>query len=142
MKAKDWRPTSFVETAPGVVTGEGEDEPDSTRIEQRRALYDYLRHLMTLDAGALVLVASLIEKVFVQPVQRVAVGVAVLALFVSLLFGSVTYLVLLANGPRVGAPRMPSSDQRAYLLTMMATLLGFLLGMGALAWFFLANWFR
>ena len=141
MKAKDWRPTSFVETAPGAM-GEGEDEADSTRIEQRRALYDYLRHLMTLDAGALVLVASLIEKVFVQPVQRVAVGVAVAAFFVSLFFGSVTYLVLLANGPRIGAPRISSSDRRSYLVTMMLTVFGFLLGMGALAWFFLANWFR
>jgi hypothetical protein len=139
MKAKDWRPTSFVETAPGVT---GEDEVDSSRIEQRRAVYDYLRHLMTLDAGALVLVASLIEKVFVQPVQRGAVGIAVSAFFLSLFCGSVTYMVLLANGPRVGALRMSSSDTRAYLVTMGLTLVGFLIGMGALAGFFLVNWFR
>jgi hypothetical protein len=139
MKAKDWRPTSFVETAPGAM---GDDEIDSARIEQRRALHDYLRHLVTLDTGALVLVASLIEKAFVQPVQRGAVGIAVAAFFVSLFFASVTYMVLLANGPPVGALRMSSSDTRAYLVTMGLTLVGFLLGMGALACFFLVNWFR
>jgi hypothetical protein len=139
MKAKDWRPTSFVETAPGAM---GEDEADTTRIEQRGALYEYLRHLMTLDAGALVLVASLIEKVFVQPVQRAAIGFAVSAFFASLLCGSVAYLVLLVNGPRVGALRMSSSERRVAALTATTTLLGFLLGMGGLAWFFLANWSR
>ena len=139
MNAKDWRPTSFVETAPGV---RGEDEDDRTRIEQRRALYAYLRHLMTLDAGALVLVASLIERAFAQPLHRAAMGAAVAAFLVSLCFGSLTYLVLLANGPRAGAPRIPSSHGRAYLLMAMLTLSGFLLAMGAIAWFFLVNWFR
>jgi hypothetical protein len=139
MKAKDWRPTSFVDTAPGVMS---KDQADDTRIEQRGALYGYLRHLMTLDAGALVLVASLLARAFVQPLQRGAVGMAVSAFFVSLFCGSVTHLILLANGPRVGAPRSSSGGLGACLVATVLTAVGFLLGLGALAWFFLVNWFR
>jgi hypothetical protein len=139
MKSKDWRPTAFAETAPGVVT---EEEADASRGDQRRALYEFLRHLMTLDSGALVLTVTLIEKVFAQPAQRSAVGFAVAAFLLSLLAGAITYLNLLANYPRVGAPRMSSSDLRFYLWSMAATVFGFMVGMGALAWFFWTNWFR
>jgi hypothetical protein len=69
---------------------------------------------MTLDSGALVLVASLVEKVFNQPVQRGAVGVAVGAFLVSLIFGGLTYLNLSTNYPRASAQRMSPSDRRLY----------------------------
>jgi hypothetical protein len=141
MNAKDWRPTSFVETAPGVAMGEGEDD-DRSRIERLHPLYDHLRQLTALDAGALVLVASLIEKAFAQPLQREWAGIAVAAFFVSLLCASAATLVLLANGPGAGAQRTSSVGRRVAALAAVATLLGFLLGMGALAWFFLVNWFR
>lgn len=139
MKSKDWRPTAFAETAPGVVT---EQEADASRGDQRRALYEFLRHLMTLDSGALVFTVTLIEKVFAQPVRRTAVGFAIGAFLASLVAGAVTYVNLLANYPRVDAPRLSSSDLRYYLRSMAATVFGFLAGMCALAWFFWANWFR
>ena len=137
MKPKDWRPTSFVDTAPGAASDE-----DSTRIEQRRALYDLLRRLMTLDAAALIVVALLVEKVFVPPMHRIAVGAAVGSFFVSLFFGCVTYLVLLANASLASELRMQPGDRRAFGAAALITVLGFLAGMGALAWFFLVNWFR
>jgi hypothetical protein len=139
MKAKDWRPTSFVETAPGEI---GEDQAEAARVERRRALYGFLRHLMALDAAALVLVATLIEKVFAQPLQRSLIGVSVAASFISLLFGGVAYVVLLAEGPRKGAQRASSSEPRIAILTSLFTLLGLLVAIGALGWFFLVNWFR
>ena len=139
MKAKDWRPTSFVETAPG---GMNDEQAHASRLEQRRALYDFLRHLTALDAGALVLVVTLIEKAFAQPLQRVLVDVSVAAFFVSLLCGSVAHLVLLAQGPSVGALRTTSGDRPMAGLAAMSTWLGFLVGMAALGWFFLVNWFR
>jgi hypothetical protein len=139
MKPKDWRPTSFIETAPGAM---GDDEADAGRVEQRHALHGLLGHVMTIDALALVLVASLIEKAFAQPTQRIAVAVAVAAFFLSLVFGSVAYLVSLASGPRAGALRTPASNPLANALTSMATLLGPPIGLGALGWFFLANWLR
>lgn len=142
MNAKDWRPASFVETAPGVAIGEDEDEDDTTRSERLRPLYDYTRHLMALDAGALVLVTSLIEKAFAQPLQREWAGIAVAAFFVSLLCASAASVFLLAQGVCAGARRMSLADGRVAALAAVTTWLGFLVGMGALAWFFLVNWFR
>jgi hypothetical protein len=139
MKAKDWRPTSFIETAPGGIGG---DEADAGRVERRHALHGLLRHVMAVDALSLVLVASLIEKAFAQPTQRIAVAAAVAAFFLSLVCASVAYLVSLASGPRAGALRVPASSPLANALASMATLLGLPVGMGALGWFFLANWLR
>ena len=139
MKSKDWRPTAFAETAPGAVT---EEEADANRVDQRRALYGFLRHLMTLDAAALVFTVALIEKAFVQPVHRAAIGIAIGAFLVSLVGAGITYVSQLASYPRVGTPRMSSSDRRISLWALTATVFGFGSGMGALAWFFWTNWFR
>lgn len=139
MKSKDWRPTAFAETAPGAVT---EEEADANRVDQRRALYEFLRHLMTLDSAALVFTVALIEKAFAQPVHRAAVGIAVGAFLASLIGGAITYVTLLASYPRVGTPRMSSSDRRFSLWALTATVFGFVSGLGALAWFFWMNWFR
>jgi len=139
MKSKDWRPTAFAETAPGVVT---EEEADASRLEQRRSLLEFLRHLMTLDTAVLVLTVALIEKAFAAPQKRAAVAVAVGAFLLSLAAGGLAHLVLLANGPRVGASRISSSDRRIYWVAATATFVAFAVGVGALAWFFFANWFR
>ena len=139
MKRKEWSRLDYAETAPGVMT---EDEADANRLEQRRGIYDFLRHLMTLDAGVLVLIATLVEKVFAPPAHRWAIGLSVVAFFVSLMGAGLTYLVLLANAPRAGDLRMTSADRRWYLSAMLATFAGFLVGMGMLAWFFATNWFH
>jgi uncharacterized membrane protein len=139
MTSKDWRPTAFVETMPGIVS---EEEAEAGRGERRRATYEYLRHLMTLDAAALFLTATLVGKAFAQPVQRASVGIAVAAFLASLTAGALTYLNLLANHPRAGAPQMPSGDVPLYFWSGMATVIGFIAGMALLALFFWANWFR
>ena len=136
---RDWRPTSFVETSPGLLT---EEEATTGAVEQRKAVYDFLKHFMTLSSGALVLVATLIEKVFPQPIHRELVAMAMAGLAVSLVAGGLTYFILLAHYPRVGAVRMTSSDRRWYLASMAVMLTGFLTGMGSLVWFFVVNWLR
>lgn len=139
MTSKDWRPTAFVETTPGVV---GEEEAEASRGERRRAMYEFLRHLMTLDSAALVITATLIEKAFAQPVQRASVGLAVVAFLVSLVAGALTYLNLLANPPRAGAPQISAGDMRFSIWSGLTTVTGFIVGMALLAAFFWANWFR
>jgi hypothetical protein len=139
MTSKDWRPTAFVETAPGGVADE---ETEATSGDRRRALYELLRHLMTLDALALVLTATLVGRAFAQPLQRTSVGIAVIAFLVSLVAGTLTYLNLLADHPRAGAPLASTSDMRFFMWTGVVTVLGFVTGMVLLAVFFCANWFR
>lgn len=118
------------------------EEVDSSRIEHQKAFYEFLRHVMTLDTGALVLIATLLEKVFPNPAGRAAAGLSVVLLLVSLLCGGVAYLVLLANGPRVGAERMGSSDRNVYAYSATGMFAAFFGGIGSLACFFAINWFR
>ena len=133
------RSADFIATEPGVMT---EEEADAGRSEQRRALYEFLRHLMTLDAGALVLVATIIEKVFPAPAHRAAIGLAVVAFLSSIVAAGISYLILLGNYPRVGAERMASQDRRVLFVSLTVTFTCFLMGMAMIAWFFLVNWWR
>lgn len=133
------RDPAFAETEAGRMT---EDEAAPGLVEQRKAIFEFLRHLMTLDSAALVLIVTLVEKVFPQPIGRLHVGISILAFLLSLLAGGITYLILLAHYPREGTLRMTSSDRAWYLWTMTATLFGFIVGISELAWFFASNWFH
>ena len=75
---------SFAETNPGHMT---DAEASPGLVEHRKAVFEFLRHLMTLDSAALVLIVTLIEKVFAAPSDRFAVGLAVGAFLASLLGG-------------------------------------------------------
>jgi len=133
MNSKEWRPTAFVETAPGGVI---EEQPDASRSGQRRSLLAFVLHLISLDTVALVLVVALIEKAFAQPQRREWVAVAVGAFLLSAAVGGVSALLLNA-----GARGWPD-DRRRFLAAAGATFLGFIVGIAALAGFFLANWLR
>src|SRR4051812_41184089 len=133
MSSKDWRPTAFVETAPGGV---GEEVADSSRPEQQRSLLALVLRLISLDTVALVLVVGLIEKAFAQPQRREWVAVAVGAFLLSAAVGGLSALLLNAG------IRKASDDARRWLAAAGATFLGFIVGIAALAGFFLANWLR
>ena len=135
---KDWRPTAFADTAPGIVT---EQEAAASRLEQRRHLLAFLRRLLTLDTVALLLIATLIEKAFASAQRREAVTIAVGAFLLSLAIGGLAHLALLATGPKVGARHAPA-EGRALLACSAATFIAFAVGVAALAWFFFANWLR
>ena len=130
---------SFAETSPGLVT---EEEATEGVVEHRKAVYDFLKHLMTLDSGALVLVATLIDKVFPQPNHREFVAATMVALSLSLVAGGLTYFILLAHFPRIGSIRMTSVDRRWLVTSMGVMLAGFLTGMALLVVFFVVNWMR
>ncbi|MEP7300625.1 MAG: hypothetical protein ABI699_03790 [Caldimonas sp.] len=136
MKSKEWRPTAFAETAPGVA-----GEAETGAGEQRRAIGALLLRLLTLDAGALVLSVLLLGRAFAQPVQRAAAALA-LGVFLLVLIGAgLAYLHWHASAPRAGAAR-PSADDRLAAQAAGALFAGFALGCAALAWFFWSNWFR
>jgi hypothetical protein len=139
MASNDWRSRAFVPTQPGLMT---EEEASVARSDQRKAVYEFLRHIGTLDSAALVLIATLIEKVFAQPLHRGLVGGAVMAFLLSLFSGGVSYVVLLAHHPRVGALRISSLDANVAAIGLSTTLAAFLAGMLCVAGFFAFNWFR
>jgi MFS family permease len=139
MNSKDWRPTAFVDTAPGVVT---EQDAQTWRLDRRRALFAFIRHLMTLATVALVLTVTLIERAFAREQSREVVAMAIGAFLLSLAIGGAAHLALLATSRRVGARHAPEGDGRALLMWSLATFVAFAAGIGALAGFFFVNWFR
>jgi hypothetical protein len=140
MKSKDWRPTAFVETAPGVVT---EEEAEAGRRDRRRSLLAFLRQLVALDAAALLLTVTLLGRAFAQPVQRGAVALAIVAFLLGLVAAGIALLGGILHAVRVGSPHDAShGGTRALTGAALATFFVFAFGLGALAWFFFANWFR
>ena len=138
MTGKDWRPTAFVETAPGVVT---ESDAEASRLELRRSLRAFVHRLVALDAVSLVLTVTLVGRAFAQPVRRELAAVSVGAFLLGIAIGGIATLALAARTPRVGA-RRPPSDGRPWIAVAVAAFVAFLVGVAALAGFFLANWFR
>jgi hypothetical protein len=138
MSSKDWRPTAFVDTAPGVVT---EEEAGAGRRAQRRSIVSFLQRLVALDTAALLVVVALLDKAFAQPQRREWAAVAVAALVLGVVVGGIATLALNAGAPHAGA-RRPANPLRAGLAAAGAAFLCFVVGIAALAAFFLVNWLR
>ena len=126
------------DTEPGEFL---EADLHSSRIDQHKAQIDVLKHVATLDTGALLVVVALVEKVFPAPHAKPVIGAAVICLLISLAASGFACLSVLAAFPRSGARRMDREGRRDRALTMLATFLGFFFGVLLIAIFFVANWF-
>jgi hypothetical protein len=117
-----------------------------SQADHFKALFEYLKHLSTLATGSILLIATLLEKLFKQPLYSWCIGVSVGAFFLSLLASLAAYSVFILNFPRVDR----AFDKSAIGTTEMGMMVGglvttwisFLVGVGALAFFFLANWYH
>jgi hypothetical protein len=138
MNSKDWRPTAFADTAPGIVT---EQEAAASRHEQRSHLLAFLRRLLTLDTVALLLIATLIEKAFASAQRRESRDDRGRRLPAQP--GDRRPRPSRAAGDRAEGRRPACAGRgRALLACSAATFLAFAVGVAALAWFFFANWLR
>ena len=61
------------ETEPGEFT---DSELHQSRVDQYKAQIDVLKHVATLDTGALLIVVALLEKVFKAPHYQGLIGFA------------------------------------------------------------------
>jgi len=129
----------FSPTEPGEFT---DSEFHTSRIDHVKAQIDVLKHIATLDTAALLVTFSLLEKVFKHPVHTYLVGVAAVLFLLSLAASGFACLTALAAFPRKRGMRLDKGAQRERLQAMVATFLGLLFGLLALAAFFLLNWFR
>jgi hypothetical protein len=80
----------FLPTQPNSFS---EEDASPALTESRRLLYEFVRHISTLSTASLVVTTAFIEKVFVAPVAKAAVGIAVLSFLISLFFGGFGYLM-------------------------------------------------
>lgn len=124
-------------TEPGEFT---DAELHSSRIDQHKARIDVLKHVATLDTGALLVVVAFMEKVIPAAQHRAWVGVAVILLLASLGASGFACLDALSSFPRKGVDRPDRADRRDGFVAMLVTFLGFFLGVLCLAFFFAMNW--
>lgn len=67
------------------------------RIENSKFVADYIKHLTTLATGSIVLIATLLEKVFVQPHWKAAVIISLVCFLACILGSAVLFGGLVAD---------------------------------------------
>lgn len=130
------RKLPFHETIPGDLT---ESEWHPSRGEQHRAMHDMVKHMSTLSSGSLVLVITLMDKVFQKPVAGAWLICAVVCLFLSLVASAFGYFMLVVSYPRVGGARMDKASRNGMATWLGILLATFVVGMFLLATFFVMN---
>lgn len=112
----------------------------ASKGEQYKALYEYLKHTATLSAGSILLIATMLEKLFAQPKARGAVLFAVVLFAVSIIASSVGFIIVAATFPRSDRAT-PTTRERDWLAGAASiTCVAFAMGVIAMAVFFCWNW--
>jgi hypothetical protein len=112
----------------------------ASKGEQYKALCDYAKHLSTLAAGSIVLMSTLLEKLFAHPLARnwVLAGVAFFVL--SIAAALLSFLVTAVTFPHAGRFTRSESEARMMAAGIVLSSTFFFLGLVSLAWFFAINW--
>jgi len=109
------------------------DTERSARFEAERLGFDWFKHLTTLSTGALLLLVTFLEKLFVHPLWRPLIGVAVVG-FIGAVLGS-----LLAMAGYIYKVRINTETPKYAMWGSTLAMLGFVGGPIALAIFALRN---
>ncbi|ANE54715.1 hypothetical protein [Methylomonas sp. DH-1] len=116
-----------------------------SQADHFKSMFDYLKHVSTLATGSILLIATLLEKLFKEPLHSWCVGLAVAALFLSLVASMASYTVMVMNFPRndreFSQSSLSSVEKIAFGGGILITWASFLVGIGAMVFFFLGNWY-
>jgi hypothetical protein len=107
-------------------------------VETQKVVLDYVKHITTLDTAAIVLLTTLLEKIFLHPEWKPLVVIAMMGFLMSLLFLTLTALGL------VRSIRTPENISQALIQytgsTFIIGLAGFIAGVTSVAAFAIKNW--
>lgn len=107
-----------------------------------KLLFDHLKHVGTLATGSILLLVTMLDKMFPAPVQQWLVPVSLGALLLSLVASLIAAAVYLLTYPQhADLPDPPASVQLGALLSLFTLWASFVVGIGSIAVFFLINWF-
>jgi len=59
-------------------------EKEEQFIETQKVVFDYIKHLTTLNTGSIVLLTALLEKLFTNPEWKPLIGATFISLIISL----------------------------------------------------------
>ena len=107
-------------------------------VENQKVVLDYLKHIMTLDTGSILLLATLLEKFFSKPLWKPLVAATFLLFMISVLA-----LTLSAFGV-VRSIRTPSDVSNTIkhftASTFIVGIVTFVGGLGTLSLWAVRNW--
>ena len=109
-----------------------------TYLDEQKLVFEYIKHVTTLDTGSIVLLTVLLEKFFHKPVWGALISVSFAGFVLSLVC-----LTLAAFGVirSIRTPQAVSIELvRFTAWTFVLGLLGFLGGISSLALFAAKNW--
>jgi hypothetical protein len=112
---------------------------DDAIIERHKAFFEYLKHLATLSAGSILLIATLLQKVFTDPRWKAAVVVSLIGFVASLICSVVYYSLALYYFPGVASMGEGSRWGSIMTWSLITAWLGMLVGLIPLSTFAIAN---
>ncbi len=96
-------------------------------IDKHKYLFELLKHMTTLSSGSVLLLLTFLEKVLRNNSPGIAVKLAFVGFFLSILFSLLTMLALSSS-----LGKIEEEDRSNFLLCAMIALMGFCGGIAAL----------
>lgn len=110
------------------------------RIERTKAVIDYHKHFTTVSTASLIVVSTFHEKVFPHATHRFLVAFTVLGFLSSIVGSLAVHTIYAAKFPPAGGATYPF-ENGVIAVGLLATWLGFIAGVAAIALFVLVNVF-
>ena len=121
------------------LPGMPESDPVVVNHDEERFIADFLKHITTLSTGSLLILVSVLDKLFPQPEWKFAVAVSVLSFLATIFCSAILYWIRLTYVETKQA--MTPRREWFEALIGFILLLSFLLALTSLTVFFLRNFF-
>ncbi|MBK8464569.1 MAG: hypothetical protein IPL32_01945 [Chloracidobacterium sp.] len=108
------------------------------KVEDYKAIQDYLKHMTTLSAGSIVIIATFLEKIIQNPTEKWLVIISLGAFLLSILSSMIVYTIAIVDDPLSGDD-MSLSTALGVIASLSLTCIGFFVGILSLAIFAIVN---
>lgn len=108
--------------------------------EHYKMLSDYLKHLTTLSTGSLLLLVTFLEKIFVQPLWKPLVIIALVSFLLSVIASIASFTLVISLSANYKDQTEPQGwEETVNVVSIIVTWLGFLIGVASLTVFAIRN---
>lgn len=115
-------------------------KPDLTqRFEHTKLVQEFFKHLTTLSAGSIVIIATLLDKAIQTPQAKWLIVGSIVSFLISVLSGMTVYFFLIILSPIHSDADAPSPSERVIAVSLIGGLGGFFVGIVCLGIFAAIN---
>ncbi|QDT94149.1 hypothetical protein [Gimesia algae] len=104
-----------------------------------QATYEYFRHLSSLSTLAIIIIAAFMEKVFVNPVGKTNIAIAIFCFLLTIISSVIAYTIHLSLYPIIERKKFELGDKLGYGMGLFFSWAGFLFGMIFVTVFLIQN---